>query len=56
MTHVNDTKERLVSKHPGSKQHKGGKSLRQKKRDRHLRRRKILTARLQTEHDVTREF
>lgn len=56
MTHPHDRQERLISKHPGSKQHKRGKSPRQRKRDRHLRRRAILAARIATEHDVTREF
>lgn len=54
--HPHDAQERKFSKHPGSKQHKGGRSLRQRKRDRHLRRRATLAARLATEHDVTREF
>lgn len=56
MTHPNDNRHRLVSKHPGSKKHMRGKSLRQRKRDKHLRKRATLAARLTTEHDVTREF
>lgn len=46
--HPNDRQERLVSKHPGSKTHMRGKSLRQKHRDRILRLRKIREARVRT--------
>ena len=52
MPHPNDSRHRLISKHPGSKQHKRGKSLRQKKRDRHIRKRAVLAARLKTEYEV----
>jgi hypothetical protein len=56
MSHRNDYREQLVSGHPGSKKHKGGKSLKQKHRDKVRRRKLIRQARVATERDVTREF
>jgi hypothetical protein len=46
--HKNDLQERLVSKHPGSKLHKRGKSLRQKHRDKIVKLRRIREARVLT--------
>jgi hypothetical protein len=43
--HPNDRQDRLVSGHPGSKIHMRGKSLRQKHRDRIVRRKEIVRAR-----------
>lgn len=52
--HPHDRQERLVSKHPGSKRHMGGKSLRQKHRDKVARIKATRLARVATERDVTR--
>jgi hypothetical protein len=54
--HAHDRQERLVSKHPGSKQHMGGRSLKQKHRDKVRRRKLTRQARVATERDVTREY
>lgn len=50
--HEHDAWEKLISKHPGSKTHKGGKSKRQKKRDKAVRKRAIVDARVATERAV----
>ena len=48
MPHPNDFKEFLVSGHTGSKRHKGGKSLTQRRRDGIVRRKRIVAARAAT--------
>lgn len=51
--HPHDRLERFVSKHPGSKLHKRGKNLRQKRRDKVVRIKAIRQARVATERDVS---
>jgi hypothetical protein len=46
--HPHDRLERLISGHPGSKRHKRGKSLRQRRRDRIVKMKRTRDARVLT--------
>jgi hypothetical protein len=48
MSHPNDRREMLVSGHPGSKRHMGGRTNAQRRRDRIVRRKRTVAARSAT--------